>query len=314
MDAIITIENATRFFVKEEKIHSFEDKLFLNESKMKNFHNFILWCTIEGTILMILLIIIFLETQKFEIDYLILVCLAGFILPFFLNYLFQDFVFEKRKREKEELLSDLLLEASVFCDESSMERTIKRISTQEMGGVSKDFARAYNEIKNGSSIEEALLRIKILNKSKIYNRVIDLLLQGYKSGARISDTLKETAEDLLESKAIIKERQAVMLVTKYTLLLAAGIIVPAILGLIVGLVSGLNFSSIGEMSLGLSVEMRKELFASAINGTTIYIFEYALLSSFFLALQEGNKKNFWFYSLILVPVSTIVFFLAKSMN
>jgi len=263
---------------------------------------------------MILCMALFAQFINTNIDHLLLIAVVGFVTPFFVNYLFQDIVFEKRKREKEDALSDLLLEASVFCDEASMEKTIKRISNQETGLLSKDFNRAYNEIKNGASIEEALLRIKELNKSKAYNRVIDLLLQGYKSGARISETLKETAEDLLESKAIIKERQAVMLVTKYTLILAAGIIVPAILGLIIGLVSGFNFSSIGELSLGLTIEERKNLFESAISGTTIYIFEYALLSSFFLSLQEGNKKNFWVYSLVLVPISTTIFLIAKSMN
>ncbi|MFA6269501.1 MAG: hypothetical protein WC652_06805, partial [archaeon] len=172
----------------------------------------------------------------------------------------------------------------------------------------------YNEINNGASAEEALTHLKELNQSATYSRVIDLFLQGYKSGAKISELLKETAEDLLETKAIIKERQAVMLVTKYTLLLASGLIVPAILGSIIGLVSGLNFDSLGELSFGISSTERKVLFNSAIGGTTIYLFEYAAISAFFLAQQEGNKKNFWIYGAILTPIAAGIFFLAKSLN
>ena len=313
MDAIVLIENILKQIIQETKLKNFEDKLMLNESKMKNLKGYLLINTICGTFLMLISLIIGFNFFQSNLQIIALLTIIGFIFPFFAIYLFEDILFEYRKRQKEEILSDLLLEASVFCDESSMEQTIKKIAEADFDLVSADFRRAQIQINNGASIESALLQIKELNKSRAYSRVIDLFLQGYQSGARISDTLKETAEDLLETKAILKERQAVMIVTKYTLILSSGIIVPAILGLIVGLVSGLNFYSMGEIGLGMSSETRKALFEMAILGTTIYIFEYALLSSFFLALQEGNKKNFWVYALVLVPISTIIFTLAKTL-
>lgn len=316
MDAIILFENATKFLFKEEKIKSFEDKLFLNESKMKNYKGYLAYCTIEGIGTMLLAMIILAQffpiLQKIEL--FIAICIFSFFCPYFVNFLFQDILFEKRKREKEELLSDLLLEASVFTDESSAIQTIKRISELDFPLLKEDFLRAYTELQNGSSIEEVIARMQQLNKSKSITRAMDLFLHGYHSGARISTLLKETAEDLLEAKAILKERQAVMLVTKYTLILAAGIIVPAILGLIIGLVSGMSFDAMGELSLGLSTQERKEIFNYAIIGTTIYVFEYALLSSFFLSLQEGNKKNFWIYAITLTPIAGIIFFIAKTLK
>jgi len=316
MDAIILFENASKFLFKEEKINSFEDKLFLNESRMKNFKGFLFYSIAEGIGIMTLGIIGLAQfipiTQKIE---LFLVFSIGlFFIPFCTNYLFQDILFENRKRIKEELLSDLLLEASVFTDELSMIQIIKRISELDFPLLRNDFEQAHVQLRNGASIEEVIERMQKLNKSKALNRATDILLHGYRSGARISSLLKETAEDLLEAKAIFKERQAVMLVTKYTLLLAAGLIVPAILGSIIGLVSGMNFEAMGELSLGLSTQARKELFNTAIYGTTIYVFEYALISSFFLALQEGNKKNFWIYAITLTPIAGIVFFIAKSLK
>jgi len=313
LDAIVLIESLIKHFLEEKKIKRFENKLLLNQSKVKNLKEYLLLSTICGTLLMLITLIISFNFFKNDFQIIGLICLIGFTLPFFAIYIFEDILFEYKKRQKEELLSDLLLEASVFCDESSMEQTIKKIANADFDFLSTDFRRAYNEIKNGASIDTALNRIKDLNENRAYSRVIDLFLQGYQSGARISDTLKETAEDLLETKAILKERQAVMIVTKYTLILSSGIIVPAVLGLIVGLVSGLNFYSMGEIGLGISIETRKALFASAIFGTSVYIVEYSLLSSFFLALQEGNKKNFWIYALILTPISTIIFTLAKTL-
>jgi len=311
MDAVIFFERILKGSVGAQKLKSFENKLLLNSSRTKTLKTWIGLCVIEGIILMSACMVL---AWKFSArpDALLLIGAAGFFAPFGLNYLFQDIVFESRKRKKEELLCDLLLEASVFCDNSSMERSIAKIAEHDFPLLHEDFVRAHNEIKNGAALEEALERIKELNQSKTYSRVIDLFIQGYLSGAKLSEIMKETAEDLLETKAIIRERQAVMLVTKYTLLLAAGIIVPAVLGLIIGLVSGLNFDSLGDLSIGMGTNERKEMLKNAIFGTTIYVFEYAIISSFFLALHEGNKKQFWVYLIFLLPTALTAFILAQA--
>lgn len=311
MDSIIFFEKFLKTFIGQEKLKRFEDTLLINGSRTRTIKAWIGLCIIEGIVLMSCCMVL---GWKFgaRADAFLLLGAAGFFAPLGLNYLIQDIIFEKRKRKKEEMLSDLLLEASVFCDNASMERTIAKMAEHDFPLLKEDFARAYNEIKNGASIEEALNRIKELNQSKAYSRVIDLFIQGYLSGAKLSDIMKETAEDLLQTRAIISERQAVMLVTKYTLLLAAGIIVPAVLGLIIGLVSGLNFDSLGDLSIGMGVEQRKEMLTNAIFGTTIYVFEYSIISSFFLALHEGNKKQFWVYLLFLLPAALASFSLAKA--
>ena len=314
MDAVLFFENSIKHFVEKNHISEFEGKLLLNNSRMKNFEGYLRHGIIEGIFCMIILMALTAQIFPKNPELFLGIAFAGFFAPFFLNYLFVDIWFEKRKRQKEELLSDLLLEASVFCDESSAAQTVKKLSEQDFPLLQEDFKRAYFEIKNGASVEEAFARMKELNKSKALSRVIELFLQGYKSGAKMSETFKETAEYLLETKAIIKERQAVMLVTKYTLILASALIVPAILGLIIELVSGMNFDEMGELGLGLSTKARKELLQTAITGTTIYVFEYAGLSAFFLALQEGNKKNFWIYTLMLVPIAGIIFFAAKALH
>lgn len=314
MDIIILIEKIMNQFLEKKQLIFFENKLKVIKNKyLLNLKEFLKISTLIGTIFLLTSIIISFYIFNKNPQIIITISILSFLIPFFVLYIIIDIFFESVKRKKEDLLSDVLLEASVFCDESSTEQIIKKIGNSEFFLISDDFKQAFTEIKNGSSIEEALERIKFINNSKTYSRVIDLFLQGYLSGARISTTLKETAEDLLKNKAIIKERQAVMLVTKYTLLLSAGLIVPSILGSISGLVTGLSFNSIGEIGIGLSQELRKELFNSASIGTNLYIIEYSLLSSFFLAIQEGNKKNFWIYASILTPISIIVFIITKTL-
>jgi len=312
MEAELFFRKAITALFEEEKIISFEEKLFLNESRMKKLKGYIEYSIIEGIFAMIFFMTA-LNYIGFGFEKFFFAGAITFFSPFFINYILQDIIFEKRKRKKEELLPDLLLEASVFCDDNSLLNTIEKLSEIELPLVKKDFERARIEINNGSSIEEALNGIKRINKSVSYSRVIDLLLQGYKSGAKMASLFKETAEDLLEAQAIIRERQAVMLITKYTLLLAAGIIVPSVLGLIIGLVSGLSFESMAELELGLSLETRKEMFSLSVLGTGIYLGEYALISSFFLSLGDGNKKQFWFYAAIIIPIALISFFVAQKM-
>ncbi|MEK6959157.1 MAG: type II secretion system F family protein [archaeon] len=312
INTVKIIERFSRNIFDLKKIRSFEEKLLLNESKSKSLNGFLKRGIIAGAVFAIVLMIagyyLNLSTDKF-----VALGIAGFFAPVFLNYLFQDIMFEQRKRKKEELLPDLLLEASVFCDETSVLKMIKRFSEEDFGLLKKDFERLNNEISKGSGVEEALLRMKELNKSRDISRMIDVIMQGYKSGAPMSESMKETAEDFLEAQGIFRERQAAMLVTRYTLLLASALIVPAIIGVLIGLIGGMNFDSMGELSLGLSPAERKELFSFAVLGANLYVIEYALLSSFFLALQEGNKKNFWVFAMVLLPIALTAFYLAQTL-
>ncbi len=311
MDTTQFFEKVINSLFEEEKVKDFEDKLEANNSRFRNLNGFIEYSTAEGIGLAIiwLALVVALKQPLTYFAFGIIFLIA----PLFLNYLWQDVSFENRKRKKEGMLAELLLEASVFCDESSFLNTIKRLGESDFELIANDFSRVYREIKAGASASDAIERLKRLNKSQAYSRVANLLLQGYNSGAKMSEVFKDTAEDLMEMQAIMRERQAVMLINKYTLMLASALIVPAILGLIVGLVQGLSFDSVGELSFGLSIEARKAIFASAMLGAWIYIVEYAIISSFFLAIQEGNKKNFWINALLIVPIALIVFASAQAL-
>lgn len=297
-------------FFSKEKIDNFEDKLFLNNFLTINIQSFILFCFLAGGILSILLMFLLFYIQ---IDYqrIIIFGFLIFLIPFFAFYLIQDVLFERNKRKKEYFLSELILEISVFVDDTSLIKLINEISKMDFPYLQKDFEFVNLQIKNGGDVGDAIKKIQKMNKSKEIDRFFDVLLQGYYSGGKLSKLLNELAEEMLQNRAIIRERQAVMLVTKYTLLLASVLIVPILLGLIITLVSGLNISfGTGEyFEIGLSMDERTNLFNLTVLGVQIYIVQYALISSFFLAIQEGNKKNFFLYSIILVPLAIIFFFI-----
>ena len=151
-----------------------------------------------------------------DINKVIIIGCMLFFVPFFLNYLYQDIKLEKRKKQKEAFLPELLLEISVFYDDNNLLNNIKKMSEIDLP-FNKDFERVLTQINNGTSITDALIRMKELNQSKSIDQTIDLLLHNYETGMLMSDLLKSTAQDLLENNSIIRERQAIMLVTKYTL-------------------------------------------------------------------------------------------------
>jgi hypothetical protein len=218
-----------------------------------------------------------------------------------MHYFFHLFSFEKNKREKEKLVPDILLQASIFPKGTPMIKIIKYISEADYGLMSREFEKAFNEIKKGKTTEQALQEISVRCKSKVISRAINLLIQGNNCGAEMNKVFKETAEDILETQSIIQERIASLFIQKYTLILAGGIIVPALLGLITGFVNEMNFMGINELGLGMKPEIRKEIIETSLLANQIYIIEYALIASFFIANQEANTKKALIYAIILIP-------------
>ena len=99
-------------------------------------------------------------------------------------------------------------------------------------------------------------------------------------------------------------------VEKYTLLLAGGIIVPLVLGALVAMVGSLNFTGLSELGFGSGGS--EQILANALAGSQIYIIEYAILASVFVAYQENSIEKSIIYMVVLVPLSFALFMLAKT--
>ncbi|MFH1256449.1 MAG: type II secretion system F family protein [Candidatus Diapherotrites archaeon] len=239
--------------------------------------------------------------------------LAFFFIPLAFGYFWQVYRFEQRKKGIEQLVPDVLLQASIFPKGSDFIKTIEYLSGAGYGALSIEFGKALLEIRKGAPIEEALENIKKRNRSASLDRAINLLIQGYRSGADMGKIFKEAADDLLETNALLRERVSTMVVEKYTLLFAGGLLVPAILGLLVGMVSRLDFTALSVLEIGLDAVQRKELLDAALLANKLYIAEYALLASLFVANQEGNAKKALLYALALFPLSFIAYTCAQAL-
>ena len=237
--------------------------------------------------------------------------LAAFFLPAALNYFFRLYFFEARKKKIEEDVPDMLLLASSLPERTGVRQLVSFMASSGNGALSAEFRKAENEIIAGSSIEESFERMKLRNKSLALGRALDLLLNALRSGAEMSSAFRETAQDFMETNSILRERAANATIEKYTMLVAGGLIVPLVLGMLAGMISSFNFSSMADLGIGMGEAARKEIVESALLGNILYIAEYALIASAFVAFQEGNSKKAVLYASVLVPLSIGAYYAGK---
>ncbi|AJF60206.1 MAG: type II secretion system F family protein [Candidatus Diapherotrites archaeon] len=293
------------FFEGREWMKEFESVLRQNNYE-KGVKGFVRSATVQGAVLFLFTFSALLLTGQNEV-YIIVFSFAAFLAPGTLNYLFQLFVFDLRRKKIEELVPDLLLQASMLPAGTSLEKAIERFSKADYGELSREFRRAHESILSGASPEEALEKMNNSNRSKTLERAVNLIVQGINSGSEASHVFKETAEDILETNSILRERSSSMVVEKYTLLLGGGIIVPLILGLLVGMVHELNFNSLAELGIGLPTEQREAVMQAALLANQLYLVEYAIIASVFVAFQESDSKKALLYAAVLLPLSFIAY-------
>ncbi len=229
-------------------------------------------------------------------------------LPPLIRFALDAYAYDARSRSIEESIPDALFQAASFPQGHSMEEILQFLSRETSGALGKEFRQALNGIRKGESVEAALENIQKRNHSIVLHRAISLLRHGYESGADLNALFRQTAEDVLETHAIIRESNASMAIQQYTIL-GAAILVPGILGAVVSLSQSLDLSG-AALFFGESLdESNRALLAQWLAaGTQVYIIEYALIASYFVSLQQGQPKKTVWYAMALVPLSMACYY------
>ncbi|MDO8647889.1 MAG: type II secretion system F family protein [Candidatus Diapherotrites archaeon] len=299
-----------KFFGKE-KAEDFEAMLLQNNPR-NSLKKFFESSLAEGALILLLGLALAFELQLGE-EFLFALPIIAFIVPLFANYFFQSLVFEKRKREIEEAVPDVLLQAASMPSNSSFSNIAEYLSRQDFGSLSKEFEKAKLEVEKGAAVQEALGNISKRCNSPIVERMALLLKQGFESGNDLSSVFRETAEDIIETRTILKERSAALALQKMTLLFAGALIVPLVLGLISGLIKGFDFAQVSELGIGLAEAQRKELIQTALTTSQLYIIEFAILASIFAAFIDSNLKKSVIYAALLIPAGLAAFYIAGAL-
>ncbi len=228
------------------------------------------------------------------------------IIPLLLNIIFQELQFEQRIRCIEKQLPDSLILFASFPSTTSFEHAIQLLATSTPEPIRSEWERVQHSIQKNGDVVKGLDLFAEGMISPIAARSMHLLRRGYRSGAPIHSALAGMAHDLMLHHAHFQERSATLLIEKYTLLLAGGILVPVLLGVMVGVVERLPFNLLME-----NAAAHQELFRAALFSIRGYLFLYAALAGIFIGLQENANWKMSVYVLALVPLAQIAYQLGR---
>lgn len=256
--------------------------------------------------IIVLLIVVAFVLQYLNWIYCLIIIIIGLPIITLLYYIFEIFKEEQRQKVIENSLQDVLLQASLFPKGTEITKILEYIGNQNYKYISLEFKICLKQIKKGYSVQKSLQEICTRNKNPLLKRVINLLIVGYKSGKDMNFVLGKISQYILRIQELERERYSSLAIQKYTLLISASVLVPLILGWIQGIISGFDFSSFQTIGI-IAVDPNMTLYAKY--ATWIYLFELSAISSYFVALIDGNRKKFVVYLLFILPVALLVFWL-----
>lgn len=213
-----------------------------------------------------------------------------------------------RVSQAEERMPDALLYAASL-HHLGLERVIEKIASADYGVLSAEFERAHRQVQAGLSVRQALLSLSERNPSPIVERGIALLIKIQEVGAPLERALKSTAEDIQDLFMLFKERSAVLSMQKYNMMVAA-LLVPAIFGVVLSLVASLDLTYIEAL---LSSPSSRLLLPAIQSAVPLYLIEFSLLSSIFIADYSGSWKRFAVYLVFLLPLTFGVYYGAQAL-
>ncbi|MCX8206108.1 MAG: type II secretion system F family protein [Candidatus Micrarchaeota archaeon] len=231
-----------------------------------------------------------------------LLSLAVALLPlvFYGIFLYLDDI---RVSQAEERMPDALLYAASL-HHLGLEKVIGKVASADYGVLSAEFGRAHRQVQAGLSVRQALLSLSERNPSPIIERGISLLIKIQEVGAPLERALKSTAEDIQDLFMLFRERSAVLSMQKYNMMVAA-LLVPAIFGVVLSLVASLDLTYIESL---LSSPSSRALLPAIQSAVPLYLIEFSLLSSIFIADYSGSWKRFAVYLVFLLPLTFGIYY------
>ncbi len=223
------------------------------------------------------------------------------ILPFAFYGIFL-YLEDLRTSQIENYMPDALFYASSL-HTFGLEKVVKELASSNYGLLYSDFLKTHNQVNAGFSIKIALISLIERNNSLIVERGINLLIKIHDLGSSLELALRNTAEDIYDMFILMRERSSILSMMKYNLFVAS-LVVPAIFGSVISIVSSLDLSYISFLIGSTSIDLYSHILFSI----NIYLVEFSILSSLFIADFSGSWKRFVIYLIFLLPLTFIIFY------
>lgn len=242
---------------------------------------------------------------------IIIVILINVFYFFVKSLIFKYFKNQKRKAVENALIDEVLLLSSQP-KSNDLKQIVSKLSSSRHKIISLEFTQIQIKIESGHNIRELFLTLSKKYNSEILDRFLELLLNSITTGTVSVTDYRSFSSNFLKSKQLIDERASALLMQKYTIIFAGGLIVPGILGIVISLVkkltSNLNFTILN--SIQEQITSNSSLFNVCYVCSIVYLIEYVIISSIYLGMLESDLKKSIIYLLFILPSSLTVFFLA----
>lgn len=244
-------------------------------------------------------------------QYAALISLIIASVPFLYHSYFESIIHSKISSLESELPTVLMMGAST--EHFSLEKMLQTGAKSSSVLLAEQCKESLGQIKAGTDPQTVLKNWMQRTPSLVLRRSLVLLSIGYSTGSKMHKALRISANDLLSSFTLIRERSSLLSIQRYTILAAAAILVPAILA--VSLDFSSQIASINlDMDSGLMDDdgMRMPMFDSSKTGILIdaakssiplYLILNSILASFYISISQGERQRFFYYSLLIAIVS-----------
>ncbi len=245
---------------------------------------------------------------KLPLSYQLLLFLAILTLPPAAFFFYHEFLEGKKTSQLEEAIPHAAMQIASFPSRSSNELVAKTISQGGYGELSSEFTEIEKRMQAGASFPNALQASAKKRNSRLFRQFTVILTLSHHSGGDVSNALKAFADDAFCVKNLKNEMQASLAMQKYTILASGCLLVPAILGVLLKVVSTLNLDS---STIGLPLATKNALLEAVTLGNYLYLFTFSLISSAFLGVIDSSSKKAILYFILLFPLALAVFTLTR---
>jgi len=262
-----------------------------------------------------------LVPESFLVISALLAGIVFFCLAVLSTYMFIYYLIDGRVKMVEAILPDfLLLVASNVRAGMTPFAAFRSSARKEFGALGEEIRIATSKSLGTESFNEALSRLSKRIASEPLKETVSFFAQSLKSGGKIAKLLETTAQDLRQTQALKKEFLASTRMYVMFVVFVVVIATPVLLSVSVQFLD--MVSSIQEESQAGSVEdlsvgfLASELsFDVSFLQTVAYVLlaGNSLLASIFIGvIGQGKGKNGLKYFPVLLVVSYIIFFVART--
>ncbi len=207
----------------------------------------------------------------------------------------------RRVSEAEARLPDALYAAASTHRLLSSEKMLSFLSKGGFGLLSEAFEIALRRQRAGEGFAQSMSAATAHCPSPLVGRAFSLLTLSYETGGNMYFTLRESAQDVVSFFTLVRERSSQLAIQRYTILAASALLVPVILGTVVGLAPTLFLASSPDFPGATS-------FLSVLSiACPAYLAINCLLSCLLVAFSETNPARSALYFAFCAPLSQVLF-------